>query len=184
MDICTLHEQEESIEDSKLELRKISPDLLSVEDGGELEDRVAMLERLLWVLNTDVKCLARRKEVKPPLPASGLLGMSGLQLPRIEVATFDGNILNWRIIWEQFASTVHTKTELSNSDKLTYLRDALKDSPARYVVSALTQMAESSGKAIKCLQERYDQPHILHQAHARKIQEVASLKTGNGPELR
>ena len=43
MDIYTLREQEESIEDSKLELRKISRDLLSVEDGGELEDRVAKL---------------------------------------------------------------------------------------------------------------------------------------------
>ena len=37
MDTCTLQEQEESIEDSKLELRKISRDLLSVEDAGDLE---------------------------------------------------------------------------------------------------------------------------------------------------
>ena len=131
MEIYTLHEQEESIEDSKLELRKISRDLLPVEDGGELEDIVARLEPLVRVLKTDVKRLAGKKEEKPPLPASGVLGMSGLQLPRIEVPTFDGNILNWRIFWEQFESTVHTKTQLSDSDKLTYVRDALKDSPAR-----------------------------------------------------
>ena len=56
---------------------------------------------------------------------------------------FDGNILNWRIFWEQFESTVHTKTQLTDSYKLTYLRDALKDSPARYVVSGLTQTAEN-----------------------------------------
>ena len=83
MDIYTLHEQEESIEDSKLDLRKISRDLLSVEDGGELEDRVAKLhvERLLRDLKTDVNRLAGMKEEKPPLPASGVLGMLGLQLP-------------------------------------------------------------------------------------------------------
>ena len=45
MDTYTLQEQEESIEDSKLELRKISRDLLSVEDAGDLEDRAITLER-------------------------------------------------------------------------------------------------------------------------------------------
>ena len=163
-------EQEECIEDPRIELRKISPELLSVEDGGELEDRVARLERLLRVLKIEVKRLAGRKEEKPQLPASGVLGMSGLQLPRIEVPTFDGNILNWWILWEQFESTVHTKTQLSDSDKLTYLSDTLKDSPARYVVSGLTQMAENYVEATKYLQERYDRPGILHQVHVRKIQ--------------
>ena len=167
-----LRDQEESIEESKSELRKISQYLLAMEDGEELEDRVAKLERLLRILKADVKRLAGTKEEKPPLPASGVLGMSGVQLPRIEVPTFDGNILNWRIFWEQFESTVHSKTQLSDSDKLTYLRDALKDSPARYVVSGLTQTADNYMEAIKCLQERYDRPRILHQAHVRKIQEA------------
>ena len=94
------------MEDLKLELRKVSGDLLSSEDVGELEDRVTMLERLLRVLKADVKRLVGRKEEKPPLPASGVMGMSAIQLPRIEVPTFDSNILNWHILWEQFESTV------------------------------------------------------------------------------
>ena len=53
MDVYTLLEQEESIEESKSELRKISKNLLSAEDGEELEGRVDMLERLLRVLKTD-----------------------------------------------------------------------------------------------------------------------------------
>ena len=79
------------------------------------------------------------------------MGISGVWLPWIEVPTFDGNILNWWTFWEQFKSTVHTKTQLTDSDKLTYLRDVLKDGPARYVVSGLTQTFESYGEAIKCL---------------------------------
>ena len=70
--------------------------------------------------------------------------------------TFDGNLLNWRMFWEQFESTVHSKTQLTDSDKLAYVREALKDGPARYVVSGLTQTSESYVEAIKCLQERYD----------------------------
>ena len=75
MDIYTLREQEESIEDLKLELRKISQDLLSAGDGDEVEGRVDMPERLLRVLKADVKRLAGNKEERPPLQASGVLGM-------------------------------------------------------------------------------------------------------------
>ena len=94
MDTYMLQEQEESFEDSKLELKKISRDLLFVEDVGELEGRVTTLERLLRALKTDVKRLAGRKEEKSPLPASGAI--------MVEVPTFDGNILNWQNFWEQF----------------------------------------------------------------------------------
>ena len=69
-----------------------------MEDVGEVEDRVTMLERLLRALKTDVKRLVGKKEEKPPLSASRVMSMSGIQLPRIEVPAFDGNILNWRIL--------------------------------------------------------------------------------------
>ena len=52
MDTYTLQELEESIEDSKLELRKINRDLLSVEDAGDLEDRATTLERYLRTVKT------------------------------------------------------------------------------------------------------------------------------------
>ena len=112
-------------------------------------------------LATWLLIISRKVEKKTSLPASGVLGMSGLQLPRIEVRTFDCNILNWRTFWEQFKSSVHAKTQLSYSDKLTYLRDAFMYIPARYVISGLKQTAQTYGEAIKCLQEHYD----LHQAH-------------------
>ena len=49
MDTYTLQEQEETIENSKSELRKIYGELLSVENTGELEDRSTTLE---WLLRT------------------------------------------------------------------------------------------------------------------------------------
>ena len=132
-----------------------------------------------------MKHLAGRKEQKPPIPASrAILGMSGIQLPKIEVPTFDGNILSWRIFSEEFNSTIHSKTHLTDTDKLTYLRGTLKDGPAHHVVSGLMQTSESYMEAIRYLQERYDRPCILHQAHVRKIQEATPLKTGSGQELR
>ena len=112
------------------------------------------------------------------------MDMSGIKLPRIKIPTFDGNILNWRIFWEQFDSAVHSKSHLSDSDKLTYLREALKSGPAKNVVVGLTQTSGNYNEAIRRLQKRYDRPRVLYQAHVRKIQEAFPLKTGSGQELR
>ena len=60
--------------------------------------------------------------------------MVGMSLPRIEISKLGGNILNCRLFWEQFQAAVHDKPHLGKVDKLTYLRDALKDGPAKNVV--------------------------------------------------
>ena len=75
--------------------------------------------------------------------------MGGVNFPQIEIHTFDGTILNWQPFQGHFQAAVHNKLHLGDVDKLTYLWDALKDGPARYVIQGLTQMAESYGEVIK-----------------------------------
>ena len=69
-------------------------------------------------------------------------------------------------------------------DKLTYLRDALKDGPARNVVQGLTQTAESYQDAVRCLKDRYDRPRLIHREHVRNIVQASPMKADNGKELR
>ena len=143
MDTYTLQIQEERNEDFKSELTKITGEVISIEVPADQEEKRASLERLLLSLKEDIRCLAGSKDETPTLTASGVTGMSGVQLPKIEVPTFDGNLLNWRMFWEQFESTIHSKTQLTESDNLAYLREALKESLAHYVVSGLMQTSES-----------------------------------------
>ena len=169
----------------KAKLQGIQERILSLDDYTRREDLASRIERDLF----DLRVIVTRKTDDPKKKEStgdtaGLATMSGVNLPRIEVPTFDGNILNWRIFWEQFDSAIHSKPQLTNSDKLTYLRDALKSGPAKSVISGLTQTSASYDEAVKCLQCRYDRPRLMHQAHVRKIQEAYSLKNGNGQELR
>ena len=110
--------------------------------------------------------------------------MSSIRLPTIEIPAFDGSILNWRIFFEQVDSAIHSEPHLFDSDKLTYLREALKSGPAKSIVVGLTLTSENYNEAIRCLQKRYDRPRVLHQAQVRKIQEATPLKTGSGQELR
>ena len=62
-------------------------------------------------------------------------------------------------------ATIHKIEHLSDAEKLAYLKDALKDGPARNVIQGLTQMASTYNKAIKCLQDWFNHPSLIQRAH-------------------
>ena len=68
---------------------------------------------------------------------------SGVQLPKISVPTFDGKALCWKSFWEQLDATIHSNVGLNYIEKLTYLEDALKDSPAMFMIQGWTRTSES-----------------------------------------
>jgi len=109
---------------------------------------------------------------------------SGVRLPKISVPTFDGNVVNWRSFWEQFTVSVHDRSNLSPAEKLTYLKHAVKDGPAKHVVEGLSGSGDQYKEAVDCMRKRYDRPRLLHQAHVRAIINAPSLKDGSGKELR
>ena len=87
---------------------------------------------------------------------------SGIEMPKINVPNFDGDVhvlhVNWNSFWQQFNMTIYSKAQLNDAEKLAYLRDVLKDSPVRYmyVVEGLAQDADYYKEAIGCLQKHYD----------------------------
>ena len=114
-----------------------------------------------------------------PVPDS-----KGVRLPKLEVPTFDGNILNWRCFWEQFRVSVHDRSSLSDSEKLVYLQHSLKDGSAKNVIEGLSRSGDNYSEAVDCLQARFDRPPLIHQTHVRMIAEAPALKDGTGKELR
>ena len=108
----------------------------------------------------------------------------GVKLPKIDVPTFDGNILNWQMFWEQFSISIHERSSLSDTEKLVYFRHSLEDGAAKKVIEGLSRSGDQYAKAMMCLQSRYDRPRLIHQTHVKKIVEIAPLKEGSGKELR
>ena len=51
-----------------------------------------------------------------------------VKLPKLEISKFNGNTLNWQGFWDQFNSAIHTKTNISDIDKFSYLKSFLCDS--------------------------------------------------------
>jgi hypothetical protein len=108
---------------------------------------------------------------------------SGVRLPKLETPKFDGNLLNWRVFWEQFKVSVHERN-IPDSEKLVYLQSALKDGTAKGVIEGLSRSGEFYCEAIESLHARYDRPRLLHQTHVRMIMDAPALRDGNGKEVR
>ena len=81
---------------------------------------------------------------------------SGVKLPKIDVPTFKGNIMEWQSFWEQFDVSVHSRSQLIDPERLAYLRQALKDGPAKCVIEGLSGSGSSYRKVIDMLQKHYD----------------------------
>ena len=60
-----------------------------------------------------------------------------VELPKISVPTFDRDVCNWAIFWEQFETAIHNNRKLHDAQKLTYLRDAVEGGPAKRVIQGL-----------------------------------------------
>ena len=170
----------ESIGELKSELVDINRGLSSLES-----DDATLSEWAVTIRNALSDSSLRLKRIQFDQASSATSStISGVKLPKLEVPTFDGNLMNWAAFWERFDALIHSRKGVDDAEKLTYLRQALQDGPARHVIGGLSQTAKNYEEAIKCLHERYDRPRLIHEAHVRAIIDVSSLKDGNGRELR
>ena len=107
----------DKIRSLKVKLEKLEGEILSLDDYEGHKEKASRIERDLFDLRVAV---SRRMEESTKKEHTrdgfGVLAMTGVNLPRIEIPTFDGNILNWRLFWEQFQAAVHDKPQLEEVD--------------------------------------------------------------------
>ena len=181
-DVCFVRQCEDELNGLKMELSVLACDIIDMDDEDEeLIKRERRLRKEILDKDLKLKQLLHKSPTHgtPPTSEKG-----GLKLPKLDVPTFDGSVILWRAFWEQFQISVHDQKSLSNSEKLVYLKHALKDGAARQVVEGLSRSGDQYAEAVACLQGRYDRPRLIHQAHVRAILEAPSLKDGDGRELR
>ena len=186
-------EEDEGIEASVLEqlqiqisdygstLKTIHEELLSIEDQNSVEEELAQhseLEGTLFECSSTIRKLLKLCHVTTSSKGSGV------KLPKMDVPTFDGSLLQWKQFWEQFCISVHDQTNLTDSERMVYLRHALKDGSAKAVIEGLAQSGEQYAEAVSCLRSRFDRPRLIHQTHVRMIIDSPQLRDGSGKELR
>ena len=181
---------QEQVSDLKKELSDTCLNILSSctteESDSLINTDVVDIDKLFFDVGLTLKKLAvKTSSVSGATSAESSTPDSKLiKLPKLDIPTFDGNILRWLTFWEQYRVAIHDRSDLSQAQKLLYLRQSLKDGSAKNVIEGLSRSGEQYEEAVKCLQERYNRPRLIHQAHVRKIVEVPSLKDDTGQELR
>ena len=184
-DICLIRHYEERLQAHKTDLKELSAILLTMnlEDSDDLYTVQSALESLIFECDLMIK-----KLVVPDPPTSATpptaSDSKGVKLPKLEAPTFDGKLINWISFWQQFDVAIHSRSTLSDVEKLAYLRNSLKDGSAKGIIEGLSTSGDFYAEAIETLKARYDRPRLIHQSHVRMILETPSIKEGTGREIR
>ena len=82
------------------------------------------------------------------------------KLPKLVIKEFDGKVLNWQTFWDQFESTIHSKININNIDKFSYLKSF--SCPSAYeTISRLALTNQNYLEAVELLKQRYGKPQLL-----------------------
>ena len=143
----------------------------NIEDSSDLGQLLASLNKYLFDAALEIRKQLHACSSLSSTPSDS----KGVRLPKLDVPTFNGHILSWKTFWEQFQASVHDRSNLTDSEKFTYLRHALQSGTAKSVIGGLSRSGEHYVKAISCLKSRYDKPRLIHQAHVQKILQIPNL---------
>ena len=124
-------------------------------DAGEfiarLEARLKMITRIGGQMKTD----KNSQGLVPHTPSLGYhLEPPGLKinLPKLQLPTFDGNICHWQEFWDTFKSLIHEQTNLPDVSKFSYLKSLLRGS-ALSAITGISMTSENYPLVIKLLME-------------------------------
>ena len=92
-----------------------------LKDVSELTDHETAISKANF--NT---CLQIRRLLHSPIP---VVHREGIKLLKIDVPTFDGDIMNWWRFWEEYEVSIHLRSQLTDAEKLAYLQQLLYNHP-------------------------------------------------------
>lgn len=119
--------------------------------------------------------------VNNPAPAKDL--DDDLRLPRLNLPTFSGDLLQWESFRDLFRSLVHESTRLSKVRKFTYLKSSLTGDAAKML--ARTPISESRYEgAWASLERRYENLRALSEAHMNRLIHCPPITNGISSEIK
>lgn len=85
--------------------------------------------------------------------------ISQVRLPKLNLPTFDGNILCWQEFWDVFNSSVHEQ-EIPNVTKFSYLKSTLRGTAAN-AIHGISITNDNYKTAIELLKERFGKSEVI-----------------------
>ena len=158
-----------------------------IEENDELEADVDEAADVFLSAERAVKwCQARIKELQPPSPSATAAPSSGsltTKLPKLTLPSFSGKYTQWVSFWDQFTTLVDSERDMTNVEKLSYLKLALKGDAAQ-IDSSLLVTDTNYDIAKRKLEERYNNKRSIVKAHLASIHALPAIKKESSIELR
>ncbi|VDM14673.1 unnamed protein product, partial [Wuchereria bancrofti] len=136
-----------------------------------LISNVQRLEQAIQTIDKEID------STEPPTPVSTAPLVSQMQLPKMEMRTFDGTLTAWPVFWDWFRIAVHDQP-IPPLNKLTYLRGCLLGAAAS-VIEPYALRTQNYEVVLAALKKRYERPAAIKQALYRELERLPRAKEGN-----
>ena len=95
------------------------------------------------------------------------------RIPKLDIPTFNGDIMKWASFWAQFEASIDSHERLSDVRKLAYLWKAITD-PDMLQSGAETRRLYSEVVAV--LKLRFDHTREIHRNHCQRLTQFETVK--------
>ncbi len=126
---------------------------------------------------------SQQAQSPPPANVTRQQRTDHLKLPRLDLPTFDGTYTNWISFVDLFHGAVHNNADLSNSQKLFYLKSSLKGE-AQKLLSTVTVTDSNYEVARRMLSDRYDNKRVILREHLSSLFKAPSVAESDARGLR
>ena len=139
-----------------------------IDDDDELVADVEEAADVFMAAERAVKwCQGKIKEMQPESISGAAAPSSGsltTKLTKLTLPSFSGEYTQWVSFWDQFTTLVDSKRDMTNVEKLSYLKLSLKGDAAQ-IVSSLLVTDANYDIAKRKLEERYNNKGSIVKAH-------------------
>ena len=108
--------------------------------------------------------------------AGGATKLRTPKLPTLALPTFNGEVMKWATFWTAFSNQVGNRDEISDSDKLIYLRRAIIHQPTQDLLDAPREEEDSYTEVVSELKRRFDLPKEVHKTLVQRIIQLTPIR--------
>ncbi|KAK8773557.1 hypothetical protein V5799_011910 [Amblyomma americanum] len=137
----------------------------------EYGDKIATCICRLNLKKEQTEQASKDKEIRFQATVGSASAAQRIKLPKLELTKFDGKRKYWQPFWEQFEVAVHKNTELSNIDRLNYLKTLLTGE-AVTAIAGLQASGDCYSDAVDILRQRFRNPEAFVQDHMQGLIDV------------
>ena len=185
-DICILTTTVADIKGRIETIRELDEKLLAViKDDTTFANTFALFEQYRIEINESVTAFTTyledyKESQKPSSLDTSLSGSSSgsttgsggssrkVNLPKLQLATFNGDILQWQEFYDGFSAAIDKDDSLENIQKFQYLRTQLRGEAAK-CIEGLTLTNANYDQALGLLKDRYGQPFKIQDAYMKAL---------------